>query len=130
MNHLLDECNYTARIWDWVACIFQESNRTRGNICATINNWNESYRENEEVNLCWTLIPGMIIWTIWKERNQRIFKNESLPERKIKEKIIPMTRETVQRCNYQNGNAQLTRRDSRVLEAFQLKYRHNHTRAR
>jgi len=26
-NHLLDECNYTTEIWDWVACIYRQSNR-------------------------------------------------------------------------------------------------------
>jgi hypothetical protein len=88
MNHLLDECNYTTEIWDWAAGIFRQSNRTRGNINATINNWNESYNENEMVNLCWNLMPGMIIWAIWKERNRCIFRNESLPEGKLKEAII------------------------------------------
>jgi hypothetical protein len=75
MNHLLDECKCIAEIWDWATYIVRQSNRTRGNICATINNWNESYRKNEVVNLCWNLMPGMIIWEIWKERNRRIFRN-------------------------------------------------------
>jgi hypothetical protein len=57
----------------------------------------------------------MIIWTIWKERNWLIFKNESLPEGKIKEKIISMTREMVQSHNCYTGKAQLAGRDSRVL---------------
>jgi ribonuclease HI len=127
MNHLLDECNYTTEIWDWAAGIFRQSNRTRGNICATINNWNESYNENEMVNLCWNLIPGMIIWAIWKERNRRIFRNESLPEGKLKEAIISQIRETVQSRNCQTGKAQLTGQDSRILEYFHLKDGCNNT---
>jgi hypothetical protein len=63
----------------------------------------------------------MIIWTVWKEQNRCIFKNEILPEEKIKEKIISMTRETMQNRNYQNGKAQLRGQDSRVLEVFHLK---------
>jgi hypothetical protein len=58
--------------------------------------WNERYNENEMVNLCWNLMPGMIIWAIWKKRNQRIFRNESLPEGKLKEAEISQIRETVQ----------------------------------
>jgi hypothetical protein len=112
MNHLLDECTYTTEIWDWAAGIFRQSNRIRGNISATINIWKENYNENEEVNLCWTLIPGMIIWEIWKERNRRIFRNQSWPEGKIKETIISMTKETVQSRNCQTGRAQLTDQDS------------------
>jgi hypothetical protein len=121
MNHLLDECTYTAELWDWAASIFRQSNRIRGNIATTINLWKENYNEQEEVNLCWTLIPGMIIWAIWKERNRHIFRNQSWPEGKIKETIISMTRETVQSRNCQTGRAQLTDQDSRILEAFHLK---------
>jgi hypothetical protein len=69
---------------------------TRGDINTTINKWNESYNENEMVNLYWNLMLGMIIWGIWKERNRRIFRNESLREEKLKEAIISQIRETVQ----------------------------------
>jgi ribonuclease HI len=62
----------------------------------------------------------MIIWSIWKERNRRIFRNQSWPEGKIKETIISMTRDTVQSRNCQVGRAQPTDQDSRVLEAFHL----------
>jgi ribonuclease HI len=126
-NHLLDECNYTTEMWDWATGIFRQSNRTRGNINATINNWNESYSENEMVNLCWNLMPGMIIWAIWKERNRRIFRNESLPEGKLKEAIISQIRETVQSRNCQTERAQLTGQDSRILETFHLKDGRNNT---
>jgi hypothetical protein len=127
MNHLLDECNYTTKIWDWAASIFRQSNRTRGNISATINNWNESYRKNEMVNLYWNLMPGMIIWAIWKERNRRIFRNKSLPEGKLKEAIISQIRETVQSRNCQTGKVQPTGQDSSILEFFHLKDGCNNT---
>jgi hypothetical protein len=68
-NHLVDECAYTAELWDWAASILRQSNRIRGNIVATINLWKENYNEQEEVNLCWILTLGMIIWSIWNERN-------------------------------------------------------------
>jgi hypothetical protein len=77
MNHLLDKCTYTTKIWDWAIGIFRQSNRIRGNISATINIWKENYNENKEVNLCWNLISRMIIWEIWKERNRCIFRNQS-----------------------------------------------------
>jgi hypothetical protein len=94
-NHLLDECAYTAELWDWAASIFRQSDRIRGNIAATIKLWRENYNDQAEVNLCWILTPGMIIWSTWKERNRRIFRNQSWPEGKIKETITSMIRETV-----------------------------------
>ena len=87
MNHLLDECPYIVELWDWATGIFCQSNRVRGNIYATINTLEENYNDNEEVNLCQTLTPDMIIWAIWKERNERIFHNESLPIIKLIEWI-------------------------------------------
>jgi hypothetical protein len=61
-NHLLHEFSYTRELWDWATGIYRHSNRIRVHINATINNWKESYIENEKVNLCWNLMPGMIIW--------------------------------------------------------------------
>jgi hypothetical protein len=96
----------------------------------TINTWKENYSENEEVNLCWTLIPRMIIWEIWKERNRCIFRNQSLLEGKIKKTIISMTNEMVQSHNCHTGGAQLTDQDSHILESFHLKDRRNPNQVR
>jgi hypothetical protein len=130
MNHLLDECPYRSEVWEWVAGIFRQSNRIRGNISATINTWKENYSENEEVNLYWTLIPGMIIWEMWKEQNQRIFKNQLWTAGNIKGTIIAMTREMVQSHNCQTRGVQLTDWDLRILEAFQLKGGHKPNQVR
>jgi ribonuclease HI len=63
----------------------------------------------------------MVIWAIWKERNRCIFRDQRWTTGKIKETIIAMTREMIQSHNCQIGGAQLTDRDLRILEAFQLK---------
>jgi hypothetical protein len=79
------------------------------------------------VNLCWNLMSKMIIWAIWKERNQHIFKNESLSEGNLKDGIISQIRETVQSRNYKKENAQLTDHDSCILDFFHLKDERNNT---
>jgi hypothetical protein len=107
MNHLMDECPYTTKVWDWASSIFRQSNRVRGNIVASITTWKENYSENKEVNLCGTLILVMIIWAIWKERNRCVFRNQIWMTRKIKEIVRAMTREMVQSCNCQIGGAEL-----------------------
>jgi hypothetical protein len=103
----MDECPYTTEVWDWASNIFRQSNRVRGNIVASITTWKENYSENKEVNLCWTLIPVMIIWAIWKEWNRCIFRNQIWMTGKIKGTIRAMTREMVQSCNCQIGGAEL-----------------------
>jgi hypothetical protein len=82
---------------------------------------------NEMVNLCWNLTSGMIIWAIWKERNRRIFRNESLPEGKLKDAIISQIRETVQSRNCKKEKTQLTDQDSCILDFFHLKDGCNNT---
>jgi hypothetical protein len=72
-------------------------------------------------------MPGMIIWTIWKERNRCIFKNEGLLKGNIKDTIISQIRETVQSHNCKKEKTQLTDQDSRILEFFHLKYGCNNT---
>jgi hypothetical protein len=72
----------------------------------------------------------MIIWAILKERNRHIFRNESRPEGKLKEKIIFMIRETMQGRNCQTVSVQLTDEDSRILKYFHLKDRCNHSQVR
>jgi hypothetical protein len=69
----------------------------------------------------------MIIWAIWKERNRRIFRNESLPEGKLKDAIISQIRETMQSRNCKKEKAQLTDQDSRILDFFHLKDGCNNT---
>jgi hypothetical protein len=103
----MDECPYTTEVWDWASSILRQSNRLRGNIVATITTWKENYSENKEVNLYWTLIPFMIIWAIWKERNRHIFQNQIWMAGKIKETVRAMTREMVQSRNCQIGGVQL-----------------------
>jgi hypothetical protein len=79
------------------------------------------------VNLCWNLMSRMIILEIWKERNQHIFKNGSLPEGNLKDAIISQIREMVQSCNYKKETTQLTDQDSRIVKFFHLKARRNST---
>jgi hypothetical protein len=73
------------------------------------------------VNLCWNLTSGMIIWTIWKERNRCIFRNESIPAERLKEAIVSQIRERVQSCNCNTKKSQLKDQDSRILDLFHLK---------
>eukprot|EP00253_Pinus_taeda_P033643 PITA_33643 len=75
MDHLLNLCAFTSTLWNWVASIFKQTDRDENSISGTLKNWRNDFSENETVNKAWTLIPGSFIWDVWKERNNRIFKN-------------------------------------------------------
>jgi len=76
INHLFNSCNWANSIWQWLENIMQQSNRNINSIQDTITQWPGDFSNNHRVNNIWKIIPGFITWTIWKERNRRIFQNE------------------------------------------------------
>jgi len=47
------------------------------------------------VNKLWKIILEFIVWTVWKERNRRVFQNETRNIEFIKGTIMQNIRETV-----------------------------------
>jgi hypothetical protein len=75
MNHLLNTCPYNAKVWDHCATIMRTSDRKRDNISNTIEEWRDEAFQSPVLNRIWQLLPGFILWQLWKERNRRIFRN-------------------------------------------------------
>lgn len=57
--------------------ILKRRDRVRNSIQETIENWRGNFSNTKTVNSIWKLIPGFIAQTIWKERNKRVFQNET-----------------------------------------------------
>jgi ribonuclease HI len=79
MNHLLNSCPYTAQIWDQAAIIMRTSDRLRDSILETIMEWRDKAFHSPYLNHIWQLLPGFVLWQVWKERNRRIFRSTSIP---------------------------------------------------
>jgi hypothetical protein len=75
MNHLLNTFPFNTKVWDHCATIMHTSDRKRDNISTTIEEWREVAFQSPILNRIWQLLPGFILWKIWKERNRRIFRN-------------------------------------------------------
>jgi hypothetical protein len=55
--------------------------KIEGSTRDTIEHWDAITFNNPILNYIWQLLPGFILWQIWKERNKRIFHSkESTPE--------------------------------------------------
>jgi len=76
MDHLLNLYSFTSTLWNLVACIFKQTDRNENDITDTLKNWRKDFSDNETVNTALALIPGFLIWDVWKERNNRIFKDK------------------------------------------------------
>jgi exonuclease III len=77
MNHLLNTCHYTAQVWDQVAITMRTSDRLRDSIIETLINWRDQPFSSPYLNRVWQLLPGFVLWQVWKERNNRIFRNKA-----------------------------------------------------
>eukprot|EP00253_Pinus_taeda_P003152 PITA_03152 len=88
IEHLLNLYPFTSSLWNWVASIFRQTDRDNFSIIGTLKNWRKNFSENEIINKAWTLVPGFLIWDVWKERNNRIFKNRIGTSQSIIAQII------------------------------------------
>jgi hypothetical protein len=79
MEHLLNTCHYSQQIWDWGAQAMRRSQRDRSSIRETLVNWDVVSFQNPILQRIWQLLPGFILWAIWKERNKRIFNSTPSP---------------------------------------------------
>lgn len=95
MGHLLDSCDFLSTLWDKGARVFRRSNRVRGHPELSIKEWDSKAFDNPIIQLIWRMFPGIILWHIWKERNNRIFRGISLESMKVWRKIVINVQETV-----------------------------------
>eukprot|EP00253_Pinus_taeda_P020137 PITA_20137 len=95
MEHLLNNCIFTSRLWDTFASIFQRSNRNIGSLFNTLTNWRKNFSNNEVLSSSWALTPSFIIWNVWKERNNRIFRNVKESPQYLYDLILKQIKETV-----------------------------------
>jgi len=81
--HLMQTCHIGHKLWEKVSFHYQKEGRIHGDIRAIVCNWNQSPYKRKLLNTLWKLIPSLLMWNIWKERNHRIFKSQSMSIEKL-----------------------------------------------
>eukprot|EP00253_Pinus_taeda_P026524 PITA_26524 len=74
--HLLFHCSLAKQLWDKATFKCQKDHRVQGDLKATLRNWPQTPYQSKLLNSLWQLLPGFLLWNIWKERNRRIFKDQ------------------------------------------------------
>eukprot|EP00253_Pinus_taeda_P013241 PITA_13241 len=74
--HLLFHCSLAKQLWDKATFICQKDHRVQGDLKVTLRNWPQTPYQSKLLNSLWQLLPGFLLWNIWKERNRRIFKDQ------------------------------------------------------
>lgn len=93
--HLMQTCQKGRKLWEKVAFRCQKEGRVQGDLKITIHNWSQKPFQSNLLNTLWHLIPGLLMWNIWKERNRRIFKDQTMPLEKIWNKFHQNIMETL-----------------------------------
>eukprot|EP00253_Pinus_taeda_P024433 PITA_24433 len=76
LNHLFNTCEWATQLWWWMEDLLSSSDRQLDSIQNTILNWRTNFLGTQRVNSIWKSVPGFLLWSIWKERNRRIFQDE------------------------------------------------------
>lgn len=95
MDHLLNFCPFISTLWNQVASIFRQTDRDMGSITSTLNKWRKNFSDNEIINKAWALVPSFLIQDVWKEHNNKIFKNKKGSPQNIMAQILRQLNEIV-----------------------------------
>jgi len=120
MNHIFNSCDWASQLWHWMEEILEASDRNRDSIQETIINWRRNFSRIRRVDSIWKCTPGFIAWTIWKERNRRIFTEEVRNIEFAKDSITINIRQLIQAKCKADSNEKPTDQDLRILKRFQL----------
>jgi len=79
LQHLMDSCTLANQMWEKASFQCQRTCRVSNDITNSIRQWHQNPYKSEVLNQLWRLIPGLLTWCIWKERNKCIFKDQTTP---------------------------------------------------
>ena len=118
MNHLLNICKWTESLWNWLETIFKRTDRDRNSLQESIVNWRSNFSKTQIVNTLWKLIPGFLVWMVWKEQNRRVFQNEAKTIEFIRATILQNMREMTLTRWKTEQNKDLSVTDLQILQTF------------
>jgi hypothetical protein len=96
-----------------------KSNRHRNNINDTIENWECITYNNPLLNHIWHLLPGFVLWQLWKERNKIIFHSQASTPEATWERISSLIKETIRRKSWKAEDLNCNPEEHRILQCWQ-----------
>ena len=92
VKHKLWDCIQTRKAWRWATFIMHELCGVRNGNYDSFN-WKQALfgeripnKFGKNINI-WHLLRGITLWTIWIERNNKLFNHERWHESKVKHRI-------------------------------------------
>ncbi len=89
--HLFLECNFSKQVWTSLIQNLDPNFKLPGTMADLFSNWATSYPgpapKNQTNKTAWAVLPKIISWQIWLERNRRIFRNTKQNHKILENKI-------------------------------------------
>lgn len=120
LQHLLDTYSLANQLWEKVSFRCQKRCKGDGNIIDSIRQWSKSPYDCAILNHLWNIISGTVLWNIWKERNMRIFKNQSSPIEEIWSRLHGNLRETMLLRSWTKEDLPTTNNEKNILDNWKL----------
>jgi hypothetical protein len=120
IDHLLDNFPFSNNIWDNAVMLCRKSDRAHGNITHTLKNWADNPYQNTILNRLWQLLPGFIVWNIWKECNRRIFEDQSSSEDTLWETCRKQMLETIHLQSWSDLDFKAQPNEALILQRWDI----------
>ncbi|OVA07747.1 Reverse transcriptase zinc-binding domain [Macleaya cordata] len=75
IDNLLCTCPFVWKIWNSFLEDAGVSTVLQGSVIEVLDGWHKKF-VSRQAKLVWKMIPVAIMWTMWKERNRRIFEEK------------------------------------------------------
>eukprot|EP00253_Pinus_taeda_P010319 PITA_10319 len=120
LNHLFNTCDWADQLWRWMEDLLSNSDRQLDSIHDTILNWRTNFSGTQRVNNIWKSAPGFLLWSIWKERNRRIFQDEVRNINFSKDSILSNIQQLIHAKCRTHVSEKPIALDLRILKNFRL----------
>lgn len=95
IRHLMESYFLANKLWEKTSLRYQKDGRVKEDITNTIHNWAKTPYKSHLLNSLWRIVPSLLTWSILRERNQCIFKNQTTPIKIIWRNLCNNLQETL-----------------------------------
>ena len=91
-DHLFLNCNYSQKVWNYILIFWNIAWVHHNKIEHCFQSWTCPTKDSN-VEFLWKITLPHLWWGIWKERNNRIFREKEMPNWVLGQKIIGAIKE-------------------------------------
>ena len=82
--------------------------------------WTNKVLKNRILHRIWKILPGFVVWEIWKERNNRIFEGRTRKPEEVWKVIQTHTIEILGLTKWGDKDIQETKEEKAILQKWEI----------